>query len=161
MKVIFRLLILFLLSVVNVNAQDITISSTDLVNLKIEIKQLKDSIKNLNDTISFKNSIIESNIKSFNEKVTELDSLRLDFITIKSEKETNDSIILSLQSSEDTFNEQLQIMQETMDRNTAKLANGRLYFRYSDNLVQLSIQSLLEIKTESVKKYFEQVLKLL
>lgn len=161
MKVIFRLLILFLLSVVNVNAQDITISSTDLVNLKNEIQQLKDSIKNLNDTISFKNSIIESNIKSFNEKVAELESLRSDFITIKSKKESNDSIIQSLQSSEDTYNKQLQIMQETMDRNTAKLANGRLYFRYSDNLVQPSIQSLLEIKTESVKKDFEQALKLL
>jgi hypothetical protein len=48
-----------------------------------------------------------------------------------------------------------------MDRNTAKLANGRLYFRYSDNLVQPSIQSLLEIKTERVKKDFEQALKLL
>lgn len=163
MKVKFRYLILILLftSVVNVNAQDITISSSDLVNLKNEIQQLKDSIRILNDTISVKNSTIESNIQSFNDKVVEIEALRLNYSAIKLEKESADSIIKALRNFEEIYNDQMKIMQETTDRNMAKLANGRLYFRYDDNLVLPSIQSLLDIKTESVKKDFEQALRLL
>lgn len=163
MKVFCRFLILifWFASIVNVNAQDITISSTDFVNLKNEIQRLRDSITILNGDISQKELTIEANNKSYNDIVAELENLRSDFNAIRSEKESNDSIIKSLQSSKDAYNSQLQIMQEAMDRNTAKLANGRLYFRYSDKLVQPSIQSLLDIKTERVKKDFEQALKLL
>lgn len=52
-------------------------------------------------------------------------------------------------------------MQETTERNIARLANGRLFFKYSDKLVKPSILSLQKLQLEDVKKDFEQALTLL
>lgn len=151
----------FVLNISNANAQDITISSTDLVNLKNEIQQLKDSVAELNMIIAARESLIASKDSSFNELASQNEHLQSDLERMKMEKVEKDSLIDVLQVKEESYNSQMQTMQEALDRSSAKLANGRLYFRYSDNLVQSSIQSLLELKTEKVKKDFEQALKLL
>lgn len=147
--------------VISVNAQDITISSTDLVNLKNEITLLNDSLDELNKIISAKDSLIASKDKTLSELAIKVVSLQTTIESQKKDQTHNDSIIAFLQSNEQRYNSKMQAIQETMDENTAKLANGRLYFRYSDKLVQSSIQSLLDLKSEKVKRDFEQALKLL
>ena len=156
------LFLMFLFSgIINANAQDITISSVDLVNLKNEITLLKDSLVGLKKIVSEKDSIIESRERTLSELTSLVDSLSSALDDAKNNLKKNESIIADFQSKEGYLNNQMQTMQETSDRNTAKLANGRLYFRYSDKLVLPSIQSLLELKTEKVKKDFEQALQLL
>lgn len=163
MRIVFSILAFLIISsgISNVYAQDITISSTDLVNLKNEIQLLRDSVTKLNKIISKKDLQIESKNKRHNILSSQKDSLQsaMDAITIDNkEKKT---LIAKLRESEKDYNRQIQAMQEISDRNTAKLANGRLYFKYSDNLVLPSIKSLLELKTEQVKNDFKQALILL
>lgn len=149
------------LGILNTYAQDITISSVDLVNLKNEITHLKDSLDGLNKIISEKNFLIESKDYTISGLTSKVDSLGTALDDIQNSLKKSESNLAEFQSKEEDFNNQMRTMQETLDRNTAKLANGRLYFRYSDKLVLPSIQSLLELKTENVKKDFVQALKLL
>ena len=159
---ILFLIIIFSLGLIKINAQEfITINADDLVNLKNEIKYLNDSLEGLNKYILEKDSLIVFKDSLLKELTSQQELLQSSLEECKEDQNRIDSITDILKSQKDLFNSQIQDMQEILDRNTAKLANGRLYFRYSDDLVQTSIRSLLDLKTESVKKDFEQALKLL
>lgn len=138
-------------------AQQITISVNDYDSLRNEIKSLQGLIEKLEtDTVS-KNAQIEQmqkGVADYQEKVSSLNTK-----------------IANLQSSvsrlrKDSANlvqerEKVRSLQLHADENAAKLANGRLYFRYDNKLIQSSIQILQSLKTESVKQTFSQALRLL
>ena len=163
MRIVFSFLALFVISsgISDVYAQDITISSTDLVNLKNELQLLKDSVTKLKGIVSEKDLQIKLGDKRFNILSSQKDSLQSAMDSIKVDNKENKALVAKLRESEKYYNSQIQAMQEIADRNTAKLANGRLYFKYSDNLVRPSITSLLQLKTEQVKNDFKQALILL
>lgn len=163
MKRIFSILTLLIISswISDVYAQDITISATDLVNLKNEVQSLKDLVTELKKTVSQKDLQIESRDKCYNVLFYQKDSLQSVKDSIEADNEEKKVLILKFQENEKFYTSQMQAMQEQVDRNVAKLANGRLFFKYSDNLVQPSIKSLLELKTEQVRKDFNQALELL
>jgi len=149
------------LSNVKLHAQDITISSIDLVNLKNEIQHLKDSVEVLNEEIVSKESIVRIKDNTIGKLMSQKSVLQLKIDSIKKDDAKKNSLIVALQESEKRYQKQVQTMQETTERNIAKLANGRLFFKYSDNLVQPSILSLQKLQLEDVRKDFEQALNLL
>lgn len=149
-------------SIMCINAQDtISISSTDFVNLRNEITYLKDSLDILGSITLKKDSLITISEDSISKLIYHTNRLEQTLYNLRRENISKDSIIAILQSKAVDYDRQKQLMQENVDRNIAKLANGRLYFRYSDKLVQSSIKSLMELKTEMVKKDFNQALPLL
>ena len=151
-------------SVFNVNAQEdikITLSSTDFVSLKTELQKSRDSINVLNRIITKKDSLIESKDNICDALASKSESLQSTIDRIKIDNAKKDSLIATLRENEKTNKDQMKVVQETLDRNIARLANGRLFYKYSENLVQESINSLQEIETEQVKKDFDQTLQLL
>ena len=172
MKPLYRLTFssLLLAFFLNASAQDvkIEISSTDLVNLNNKIGQLRDSNNNLNRIIKEKDSLIITKSASYANLLSQNKSLQSSVDSLKAENHNKDVKITEFKNDVKlhsakfvNFTNQMQELQEIADRNAAKLANGRLYFKYSADLVQSSIQSLLYLKTEQVKKDFKQALDLL
>lgn len=149
------------MSNVKLHAQDITISSIDFVNLKNEIQHLKDSVEVLNEEIVSKESIVRTKDDTIDKLTSQKNILQSKIDSIKKDYDKKNSLIVALQESGKRYQKQIQAMQETTERNIAKLANGRLYFKYSEKLVQPSILSLQKLHLEDVKKDFEQALKLL
>lgn len=158
---IFFIVIILFLSNVKIHAQDITISSTDLVNLKNEVRHLKDSVEVLNKVIISNESIVRTKDDTIDKLTSQKIILQSKIDSIKKDYDIKNSLIVALQESEKSYQKQVQAMQETTERNIAKLANGRLFFKYSDKLVQPSILSLQKLQLEDVKKDFEQALTLL
>lgn len=146
------------------SAQNVTISSTDLVNLKNEIQALKDSINTLKNDIAAKDILIEAKNKSYDERSAQYADLQVQIASLKADSDGKDSIIHALRSDKQNLDEQiqgyskqLQALQEVADRSVAKLANGRLYYKYDAELVRQSIQDLRGMKTEQVQREFAQV----
>ena len=158
LKVLYVFLILILMSssVFNVNAQEdikITLSSTDFVSLKTELQKSRDSINVLNRIITKKDSLIESKDNICDALASKSESLQSTIDRIKIDNAKKDSLIATLRENEKTNKDQMKVVQETLDRNIARLANGRLFYKYSENLVQESINSLQELRRILIKLY--------
>ena len=157
----FFLINFFLGLVCCASGQEITILSDDYVKLKNDLSKFQDSIKVLNGRVCAKD-------KELSEQVVWVKSLKeqVEYLQAENNKRDSrinklDSVISQHRANQNRLVAQNERLQELSDRNTAKLANGRLYFKYSDKLVLSSIKSLQELKSEKVKRDFNQALTLL
>ena len=147
MKPLYRLTFssLLLAFFLNASAQDvkIEISSTDLVNLNNKIEQLQDSNNNLNRISNEKDALIITKSASYANLLSQNKSLQSSVDSLKAENHNKDVKITEFKNDVKldsakfvNFTNQMQELQEIADRNAAKLANGRLYFKYSLDLLQ-------------------------
>ena len=136
------------------SAQDVTISAEDFVNLNNTNKRLNDSVSALKCLIIEKDSLLNLKTTTYNDLSSQFNGLQLTLDSLRVENQNKDKQIAD-------FNADIPKLQEAADLNAAKLANGRLYFKYSDDLVQPSIISLENLKSEQIKNKFIQALDLL
>jgi len=139
------------------HAQQVTISEKDFDSLRNEIKSLQWQLEESKNLCNSKDSLLN---RMRNDSIGCMEQ-----ITVMKSEIANQHVSLSrLRSDSVKFVKQDQMMrsyQVQADENAARLANGRLYFRYNTDLVQSSIQLLDTIKTESVRRKFSQTLSLL
>lgn len=161
MKKILFIIIIFLFSISHIKGQNITISSDELVSLRTDLSIKKDSIDSLKKEINLKNDTISDQTKR-------LSALSLEIDTLKSKIKESDHQIDQLK--DDTLdnkntirrlNKQNKELKEESEKNIAKLANGRLYFKYDDKRVSESIANLKELESDKIKDQFRQALDLL
>lgn len=137
--------------------QQVTISANDYDSLRSKIKSLQGQIEKLKeDTVNKNTQVVhmQNVISGYQDKIS---SLNTEISHLKSS-------VSRLRNDSTNFvqeREKVQLLQLQADENAARLANGRLYFRYNDKLIQSSIQILQSLKTESVKQTFSQTLRLL
>lgn len=138
-------------------AQQVTISSNDYDSLRNEIKSLQGQIEKLKENTEDKNTqiaLMQNEIAGYQDKVSSLNT----------EVTSLQSFVSRLRNDSAKFaqeREKFLSLQNQADENAARLANGRLYFRYDNKLIQSSIQMLQSLKTERVKQTFSQTLRLL
>lgn len=158
MKSFYRIsLVIILLGVACIAHAQITISLHDLDSLRTEINSLKEQLKVSEEAcLSKKDSLkqMQNEADNFKKQISALNSTIV---------ELRDSVSLLYNESARLAekSQDIQTMQEQADNNAAKLANGRLYFRYNADLIQSSIKFLQEIQTESVRTKFSRTLNLL
>jgi len=135
----------------------VTISENDYDSLRNEIKSLRVQLEATKKLCHSKDSLLN---RMRNDSIGCMEQ-----ITVMKSEFANQHVSLSrLRSDSVNFAKQKQKMdscQVQADENAAKLANGRLYFRYDIDLVRSSIELLNKIKTESVHRKFSQTLTLL
>lgn len=138
-------------------AQQVTISVHDYDSLRYEIKSLQGQLEKQRKESLAKDTLImqtQASVVNYQKDITTKETL---IANLRS------SVSLLRNDSNSLIQERLKVqsLQQQADENAAKLANGRLYFRYDNKLVQSSIQILQSIKTSSVKEKFSQTLELL
>lgn len=154
-RIAFLLLACFAL--LALHAQEVSISEHDYDSLRYEIKKLRNQIQTENAACLSKDSVIHRLQK-------ETVDLRKKNTGLESDIEKLKSSLAQMRNTSDSLSEEsskLRSIQKEADNNAGKLANGRLYFRYDNEIVQSSIKLIEEIKTASIKQKFSQVLPLL
>lgn len=152
MKKIIRISLLIFICCISctLHAQQVTISTHYYDSLRNVIQDLDSQTLHLKDSCTKQNSIITE----LEMECTKISKLESDMSKLRS-KVSRDSIELV------NKDKQLKSLQYNSDRNIARLANGRLYFKYDEKLINESIDSIRTLRTPSVKQKFSQVLGLL
>lgn len=157
---------LFIISVMffsffQVKSQDVTMSLDTLVALKSDLYKSKQKIDSLENLIIVKQSVEKTQNKKIDELKSRFDSLQSVYNRDVIRKDEYDSLIQQKDNTiKELSNENIKL-QESSDLCIAKLANGRLFFKYDEELVHTSIEGLRNLKSEKIKKNFGQALMLL
>lgn len=157
----FVLILFISISFSNTYAQNITISSTDLVDLKNNLTKFQDSISTLNNVISEKENEINKQLNSYKKLSSTKDSIQNINLEINNDNTKKSKVIDSLGQELKRINDTLKTLRKSSDLSLAKLANSRLYYTFNQELISQSINNINNIKTEQVKKDFKQLLPLL